>query len=161
MKTRAWGVVLLALVLPVLAGAQTSHIEVTNRAFQEVEVKNAQGTKQLRQVPADKVLPGTNVTYVTTVKNVGTKPAERVVVDDPLPAHMLYGGVSQANAAGAVEVSVDGGQHFGVLTVLQVVDAQGRRRAADAADVTHVRLTMDRPLQPGDSRQFAFRAVLR
>lgn len=160
MKVRALPLAVAMMVLPVVLMAQGSQVEVKNEAFQEVEVLNDRGFKELKQVPAEKVMPGTEVIYVTTVKNVGQEPAERVVVDNPMPEHMLYRGASVLDNTGSVEVSVDGGKRYGVLATLEVDEGHGKPRQAEANDVTHVRFKMDRPLSPGASNRFGFRAVL-
>ena len=155
----SWAVLLVAL--PALAAAvEKSNIEVKNQAFQEVEVVSAQGVKELRQVPAEKVMPGTDVIYVTTVKNVGPKPAENIIIDNPVPAHMQFRTETPDMKAAQVEVSVDGGQQFGPLSALQVTDGPGRKRPAQGKDVTHVRFKVAQPLPPGDVSQFHFRATL-
>jgi uncharacterized repeat protein (TIGR01451 family) len=161
MKARSLGLAAAMCVLPAVLMAQGRSIEVKNEAFQEIEVLNENGTKELRRVPAEKVLPGTEVIYVTTVRNLGKEPAERVVVDNPMPEHMLYRGASVLDESGTVEVSVDGGKRYGLLAALEVDDGLGKARPAEADDVTHVRFKMNRPLRAGGSNRFGFRAVLR
>jgi uncharacterized repeat protein (TIGR01451 family) len=161
MKTRALQWVAVLMLAPGIAAAQGSKVEVKNQAFQEIEVVNDDGTKELKQVPAEKVMPGTEVIYVTTVKNLGDKAAEKIAVDNPMPEHMLYRGASALDDMGVVEVSVDGGRRYGVLSALEVEGAKGHKRPAVANDVTHVRFRMGQPLPPGASNRFGFRAVLR
>ena len=160
MKARGLRWLAAMLVLPAVSMAQTGSIEVKNEAFREIEVVTADGSKRLEQVPAEKVMPGTEVIYITTVKNLGQDPAEQVVVNNPMPDHMLYRGPSLLENSGAVEVSVDGGKRYGTLDALEVNEGDGTVRPAEPKDVTHVRFKMDRPLQPGATNRFGFRAVL-
>ena len=141
--------------------AQRGNLEVKNEVFREVVVTGADGTRALEFVPAGTVVPGNEIVYVTTVTNIGGKPAEQVVIDNPIPEHTTFQANSTFGAGAGVLVSVDGGKQWGDLGTLQVAGADGAPRHAEARDVTHLRFRLANPLAPRASGRFGFRALLR
>jgi uncharacterized repeat protein (TIGR01451 family) len=150
----------LALLYTAGAGAQGS-LQLTNEVFQEVTTTGADGKKTVKRVPATTVVPGTEVIYVVTYKNVGTQPAENVVVTNPVPKELALKSESTAVPGTTVEYSVDGGKTYGALATLRVVGADGKPRAALAGDVTHVRWKLARAVKPGEQGSVSLRAVLK
>ena len=134
-------------------------LKLTNRVFQEIEVKRTDGQTERKTVPAAMVVPGNEVFYVITYENTADKPADNVVVTNPVPAELEY--VSVLGPAPANQVSVDGGRHYGALASLTVTGADGEPRPAVAADVTHVRWTLNGALKPGNSGSLSFKARLK
>jgi uncharacterized repeat protein (TIGR01451 family) len=126
---------------------------------QEVETRGKDGKVRKQMVPAAKVVPGTEVTYVITYRNKGTQPAEKVVINNPVPPELTYQGSSGEGAR--FEVSVDGGVAYGVLPSLRVTGADGKPRPAQPADVTHLRWTLARAVPPGAEGTVRYRALLK
>ena len=134
-------------------------LKLSNQVFQEIEIKRADGETEHKTVPAAMVVPGNEVFYVITYENTGDKPAENVVVTNPVPAELEY--VSVLGPAPANQVSVDGGKHYDALGSLTVTSADGKPRPATAADVTHVRWALNGALKPGSSGTVSFKARLK
>ncbi|MGQ0430759.1 MAG: hypothetical protein ACT4UQ_12575, partial [Gammaproteobacteria bacterium] len=105
------------------------------------------------------VVPGTEVFYVITYRNVGDQPADGVAITNPVPVELEY--VAALGLGPANQVSVDGGKHYGALAGLSVTDADGKSRPAQAADVTHVRWMLASALRPGDGGRVSFKARLK
>lgn len=101
-----------------------------------------------------KVVPGDRLVFTTRYTNGGPEAATDFVVTNPLPAP-----VRLARADG-FEVSVDGGKTFGAFTALRTADADGAPRAAELADVTHVRWRVAR-IAPGASGEVQYFAEVR
>lgn len=137
------------MVGPAMAGP----LEITNVVYQDVETKLPDGKTEHRLAPASTVTPGQEVVYVVTVSNSGDRPADQLVITNPVPASIEF-----VAGDGAV-VSVDGGRRFGALSSLTVRD-RGAVRAARPNDVTHVRWTVAR-VAPGSSDKVSFRARLK
>jgi hypothetical protein len=78
------------------------------------------------------------------------------VIVNPVPATVK---LSQQSAA-RLEVSVDGGKNWGMLSALTVPDAQGNPRAATPDDVTHLRWTIT-SLGQGQSGRAVYSATVR
>lgn len=127
------GAAMLALA-PSAALAQTSPIQLTGDVkVSRVVVENGKERRVL--VEPSVVVPGDALVFTTTYRNNGQEVAKDVVVTNPLPAAIMLA----PEGAEKLMVSVDGGKSFGLLASLRVKDAEGRPRAAQASDVTHIR----------------------
>ncbi len=153
--------ILLSLAaLPALA-AEEGPVVLTLRAETEVTGADAQGKKVVKRVPVTTAVPGTAVIYTLSYRNRGATPAERVVLVNPVPQHMVYLEGSAFGPGAAIEFSVDGGKAFGPADSLRVKGPDGKQRPAVASDFTHLRWTLGQPLAPGASGEAGFRAVLK
>ena len=158
----ALGVVAAAwLLLTVPAPARAADtLELSNAVFQDTEVKGADGTTHHERVPATKVVPGSEVVYVISYKNVGKQPAADVVITNPVPKELAYQSELGPGPSLAPEVSVDAGHTWGQLASLSVKGADGKPRPAQGKDVTHVRWKLPAPLKAGESGTVSYRALL-
>jgi len=153
----------LLLLLPAPAPAQqTGSIVLTSASEVEVTKQNAEGKKEVKRIDAAKaaVVPGDTVIFTVSYANADTKPADRVVVINPVPQHMTYLDKSAEGNGTVIEFSVDGGKTYAAPGKLTVT-AAGTQRPATAADYTHIKWTMGKPLAPGAKGSVSFRAVLR
>jgi uncharacterized repeat protein (TIGR01451 family) len=156
--------VITAAVLVLTAGtiaAQGNPIVVKNVAETEVSVKNAQGAVERKRVPVERAVPGTEVIYTTTFTNNGAKPAGNVAVTNPVPADTTYVAGSAVGDNTDVTYSVDGGKTYQPADKLRVRTADGKERAATAADYTHIRWAYRGELAPGKTGTASFRAVIK
>jgi len=154
----------MLLTLAVLALGATSAraadtVTLHTEALTEVTVVNEKGKTEVRLVEAGRVAPGDEVVYAIHWENSGSKPAESVVITNPIPAHMICTTIEEATPA-RTTVSVDGGKTFGPLAQLTVAGPNGTKRPATLADCTHVRWNFDQPLPPGHKGTLHFRANL-
>lgn len=140
--------------------AQSDPVKVSGRVFQEEVVTAPDGRRAVRHVPAARLYPGNEVIYEVTYANVGKKPTEQVVITNPLPADLGYRPSPARDEGTVFEVSVDHGVTYGDLALLKVREGSGLR-AARASDITHVRWTINEPVQPGQAGKVALRAVIR
>jgi uncharacterized repeat protein (TIGR01451 family) len=108
-------------------------------------------------VPASRAVPGDALVYALGYRNSGSQPAADVVLDNPVPANVVYRG---AGAGGEPEVSVDG-RSFAPIARLTVIDADGTRRPARLAEVKFVRWHLATPIAAGAAGEVSFHAVLR
>lgn len=134
--------------------AQDGGLEITNTAYQEVEVKADDGTVTTRLVPAARVVPGDEVVFEIAYVNTGSEAATDIAIDNPVPPQVSYQG---AAGTPVTAVSVDGGESFGALDSLTVLGADGAPRPATASDVTNLRWIIE-SLAPGASGKVSFRA---
>lgn len=154
--TRTLAALALLAALPALALKGT--IEVKSEVMKETVVTAADGSKSTRLVPAPHAAPGQEVVFVTTVRNVGTQPAEHLVIDNPVPAELIY--KSSGGDTADTLVSADG-KTFEHLERLQLKGADGASRSADAGDVRFLRWTLNQPIKPGESTRVTFRAAVK
>ncbi len=154
-------VVFLALWAGLAFAEQKGSIELTAVAEKEAVVTDAHGKAVKKLVPAGKVLPGDEIVYSVLYKHVGDKPAENVVIDNPIPEHMVYVDGSAEGRDAAITFSVDGGKTYRPAKGLTVKGPDGKPRPATAADYTGVRWTLKKPLKPRESGRVSFRARLK
>jgi len=136
-------------------------IELTSLAEKEITLTDAAGKSVKKLVPAGKVIPGDEIIYSVTFKHVGDKPAEKVVLDNPVPEHTLYVAGSAEGKDAVITFSVDGGKTYHAEKDLKVKKADGTYRPAVPEDYTGVRWTLKKALKPGDSGRVSFRAKLK
>jgi uncharacterized repeat protein (TIGR01451 family) len=110
-------------------------------------------TKETLEEP-NQVLPGDKLVFTTRYTNRGAEPATDFVVTNPLPGPVKLAKVD------SFEVSVDGGKTFGALAALKATAADGTSRAAELADVTHVRWRVA-SIAPGASGEVKYFAEVR
>jgi len=164
MKLFSWVVSVSAFAL--LCAVSTSALAadklvVSSAVFQEVSVVNAEGKNEIQRVPVSKALPGSELIYVITYKNIGDKPVEDVVINNPLAKELLYKDQSAEGKDAAVAVSVDGGAHFGNLALLQIPTPDGASRLAEASDVTHLQFKLSKSVLPQEEGTASFRVILK
>lgn len=102
----------------------------------------------------NQVLPGDQLVFTTRYTNGGNERVDDFVVTNPLPAPVKLAKVD------SFEVSVDGGKSFGALAALKVSGADGKPRAAELGDVTHVRWRVA-SIAPGASGEVKYFAEVR
>lgn len=100
------------------------------------------------------VLPGDRLVFTTRYTNGSDKPVDDFVVTNPLPMPVKLAKVD------SFEVSVDGGKTFGALPALKAAGADGKPRAAELGDVTHVRWRVA-SIAPGASGEVKYFAEVR
>ena len=109
-------------------------------------------------VPADKVVPGVEVTWTVTANNICKQPSDKVTINNAVPAHMTYVASSATGPGADVTFSLDG-KTFGHADQLTVTE-NGATRAARAAEYKHIRWVFKDSLAPGATAVARFRAVL-
>ena len=154
----AFALVVCGLGSQAFAQGAPGCIELKSIAQVQKEVVDANGKKSTQVVPADKVVPGTEVTYVLTANNICKKPADNVTFDNPVPAHMSYVASSATGAGSDISFSLDG-KTFAKPAELTVKE-NGTPRAARADEYKQIRWAFKQALQPGATANASFRAVL-
>ena len=107
-------------------------------------------------VEPQKVVPGNHLVFITKYRNTGDKPVDHFVVTNPVPSPVAL----ESAGADNFDVSVDGGKTWGKLSGLTVVKPGAAPRAAEAADVTHVRWEIP-VIAPGAAGTLEYHAVVR
>ena len=148
---------LLAFILLLTAAPAVAEVTLTNEVFVERSRADAQGRPTVVLEPPSLVAPGDRLVFVLGYRNEGVESATNFIVTNPLPAAVIFESI-EGNGA---EVSVDGGQNWGQLAALSVAQADGSRRSALPADVTHIRWNFSQPIAPGASGRLRFRGIVR
>ena len=144
-----------------IARAQT--VELATKAEREIEVIE-KGARVKKLAPPQKMVPGDELIYTVAYTNKTAKPAEKVMVTNPVPKHTRYKDGSAAGDNADITFSVDGGKTFATPDKLTVVikDKAGKdtARSAAGADYTHIRWVLKQNVAPGQSGTVRFRAVI-
>ncbi len=75
-------------------------VSLRMEAMEEVEVINQDGEKEIQYIAPESVVPGDVVLYTIHYSNQSEKPAESVVITNPIPEHMQF--VEEREVAGFV-----------------------------------------------------------
>lgn len=145
--------------LSAVAFAQQGKIELKTVVEKETVVLTEDGGERIELVTADKVVPGDVVIYTVTYTNVADQAVENVTITNPIAAELEYVADSAFAPGASVAFSVDNGQSFAPLNALSVED-NGEQRAAEVADLTHIRWVLNDELAPGAQGFARFRARL-
>lgn len=164
MKYLSNSVVLFPVLLAAIASAHAQGpsgncVELRNDVQMEMEVTDASGQKSVRLMPPAKVVPGNQVVYVITARNVCKKPVDKLVLNNPVPEHLSYVADSASGAGTDITFSVDG-KNFSKAEALIVQDAEGRTHAARNEDIRSIRWILNGALAPGQSTAVRFRAAV-
>ncbi|MDD5057073.1 MAG: hypothetical protein PHQ60_04305 [Sideroxydans sp.] len=136
--------------------------EVEMNSFAEREtmtVKN--GKKVMVRTPVDKAVPGDEIIYTTTFKNLTAKPAAHIVITNPVPNSSVYVANSATGNSTDITYSVDGGNNFAPAEKLIVKTKEGKTRLAQPAEYTHIRWTYKGDLGAGKSGEISFHAAIK
>jgi len=150
--------VFLGLSLGAIA-QENGTLDVLTVVQKEEVVVSEDGTTESRLVAVASVVPGERVLYTITFTNVGSDPAENVVITNPIATELTYVEGSAFGPGMAVQFSVDSGVTFASAADLTVI-MDNDVRAAAPDDFTHIRWVMQDDLEIGSQRTARFVAVL-
>lgn len=147
---------LLAALMPGPALA-ANQVALDNHVFVERVSTDAEGKQRILLEEPKVVVPGDRLVFVLNYRNAGAQPADKFVVTNPMPAAVRFADAGDTRPV----VSVDGGKQWGLLSDLSVPMAGGERRAAQPADVTHIRWAFQTPIPVGGTGKLMFRGVVK
>jgi uncharacterized repeat protein (TIGR01451 family) len=146
-------VVLAASPALALAAPDAVSLDSTIKLDKAV-TENGQTRHEL--VAPEKVLPGDHLVFRTSYRNTSDKPVDHFVFTNPVPSPVALESAGAEN----LDVSIDGGKTWGKLAQLTVARPGAAPRAAQAADVTHVRWTIP-VIAPGATGTLEYHAIVR
>jgi uncharacterized repeat protein (TIGR01451 family) len=155
----------LALLL-LLGIAHSAHaqdkgcLELKTVAESEQEYVNDAGQKAQRLVPAGKVVPGDEIVWTITAKNICDKAADNIVIANPVPEQMSFVANSAMGVGAEITYSVDG-KAFDAPNALLVNDANGTARTASPDQYRVVRWTYKTAFAPGATAFVRYRALVK
>lgn len=138
---------------------QPQQLDVQTTVHKEVLTTNESGDVEKSLVAADAVAPGDKVYYTIIFRNVGSEPADNVVITNPIADSLFYVDGSAFGPGADIEFSIDGGQTFASADQLRVTEGD-ETRPADGSDFTHVRWVMKNNLAAGAQGTARFAAIL-
>jgi uncharacterized repeat protein (TIGR01451 family) len=158
-KSRMVSMWLGLLVLTSQAVSAQSPVSLQSKVETERMVKQTDGQMVATRLPVKSAVPGEEVIFTNTFSNAGKKPADKLVLTNPIAADLRL--TKAWGDSAVITYSVDGGKVFGAAETLQVKGADGKMRAAKPEDFTHVRWVMRDSLAVGASAAVGFNAQVR
>ncbi len=157
------GRVLVAMLMFAAGGAAQAQnqncIELQTLAQTEEQYTDEQGKAAKRLVPADKIVPGDEVIWTITAKNVCDTAADNIVIANPVPEHMSYVANSAMGVGTTITYSLDG-QKFATTGELTVKADDGSQRPARADEIRAIRWTYTSPFSKGATAFVRYRATV-
>lgn len=147
---------MLAAALPGPAFA-ANQVALDNLVFVERVSTDADGKQHILLEEPKVVIPGDRLVFVLNYHNAGAQPADKFVITNPMPAAVRFADAGDTQPL----VSVDGGTQWGRLGELSVAMPDGTRRAAQPADVTHIRWAFQKPIPAGATGKLMFRGIVK
>lgn len=142
------------------AQAASAPVEVKSIAEREIATVT-NGKREMVRSPVNKAVPGDEIIYTTTFRNLAGKPAANIVITNPVPNDSLYKADSASGANTVVTFSVDGGKRYAAPGKLTVRSKEGKTRPALPTDYTHIRWAYQGELGAGKSGAVSFRAFIK
>ncbi len=143
--------------------ARAQNVELVTKAEKEIEVVE-KGAKVKKLAPPEKMVPGDEVVYTVSYNNKTGKPAEKVLITNPVPKYTRYKDGSATGDNTDITFSADGGKTFATpdKLIVTIKDKSGKdiTRPAAAAEYTHIRWTLKQNVAPGQAGSVRFRAVI-
>lgn len=158
-RTKGMGALRAAIMVAAFASASATAqncIELTTTAESEQQYVNEQGQQATRLVPLEKPVPGSEVVWTITAKNVCDKPVENVAIANPVPEHMTYVANTAMGVGTDIAYSIDG-KSFQAPAALTVSEG-GEQRAAKPEEYRAVRWTYKASFAPGSTAFVRYRA---
>jgi len=160
--------VLVSVVLACAGACLTAHaqaprpgdIELSNIAEMEVVVKTADGKVEKKRQPVEKAIPGSEIIYTSTFRNVGKQAANSISIVNPVPANTTLVGGSAHGEQTEIAFSADGGKTWAAADKVRVTGADGKQRPAGITEFTHIRWNYKGELAPGKQGAVGFRVTV-
>ena len=153
--------VVALFVVAMNASAQTASCVVLKTEGQKEEIyTDAQGKQAKRLVAPAKVIPGDEVIWTITATNTCDKPADRIVVNNNVPEHMVYVADSAFGPGTDIAYSLNG-RDFAKANELTVREADGKTRPARADEIKSVRWTFAKAFEPKSTGFVRYRAKVK
>jgi len=140
---------LLLSVLPAISVSALAQVELKTEMYKVVEIQKANGTSKIEWVKPDSITPGDRVGYRIIVENKGDKPADDIVLNNPVPENTTYVDGSARGANSSIVFSVDQGKTFTTPEKLFIIK-DGKKLPASAKDYSNVRWVLTSPLKAGE-----------
>ena len=136
-------------------------IQLKMVAQKEVVVENEEGEKEVKRVAATTVIPGDHVIYTIEYSNIGSEPADSIVINNPIPENMYYIAGTAGGMNAEIIFSIDGGASYNKPENLKIIDEDGNERPATARDYTHIQWSLATAIIPGGTGSVYYRAELK
>ncbi len=152
---RMMGLAFAGAAMAAQASAQPP-IRFDTQMFVERVTTDINGRPRRILTSTDRTGPGDQVIVVVQWRNEGRQWARGQSIVRPVPRD-----VQIDFSDPAMQLSIDGGQHWGRMDQLWLPTPLGGIRRAVAADITHIRWTLPEEAAPGQTGRLSYRATIR
>ncbi|MFD2428456.1 hypothetical protein ACFSUK_10305 [Sphingobium scionense] len=152
----AWACLLTGLVAPSAVLAQHPDMQLDSRMF--VERIQTDLNYRARRIVAspDRRQPGDQLIFIVDWRNTGQRPVRGYSLVRAVPR-----GTTLDLSDPTMQVSIDGGEHWGRIDQLWLPTPLGGTRRAIASDITHIRWLLANEIPPGESGRLSYRLLAR
>lgn len=140
---------LILTVLPAMSVSALAQVELKTEMYKVVEVQKDNGTSKIEWIAPDSITPGDKVGYRILVENKGDKPADDIVLNNPVPENTVYVAGSARGANSSIVFSVDQGKTFATPEKLFIIK-NGKKLPASAKDYSNVRWVLTSSIKAGE-----------
>jgi uncharacterized repeat protein (TIGR01451 family) len=151
---------LTAIALLASSSLVWSEVVLKNEAFKVVTITSENGAKAEQWQTPEKMLPGDKVGYQISFENTGNEAATDIVIANPIPENTVYVEGSAKGLNTDIEFSTDGGKTYAQPSKL-LIEKDGERVQASAADYTNVRWTLNKPLAIGAESSVQYAVIIK
>jgi hypothetical protein len=139
----------------------TDHIKLKSRLEIEVDNVDDQGQSTKKRIPADIVVPGTEIICSIAYHNSADQNTDRAVITSPIPEQIRYQNQSAFGEKTRVTFSVDNGESFDLPQNLYLTGTTGTSFPAQPDDYTHIRWELQDSIPALASGEVGFRGILK
>ena len=139
---------LIGALFSVVSLGALAQVELKTEMYKVIEVQKDNGTSKIEWVKPDNITPGDKVGYRILVENKGDKPADDIVLNNPVPENTIYIDGSARGANSSIVFSVDQGKTFATPEKL-FITKDGKKLPATAKDYSNVRWLLTSSLKAG------------
>ncbi len=139
----------IGALFSVIALGAFAQVELKTEMYKVVEVQKDNGTSKIEWLTPDNITPGDKVGYRILVENKGDKPADDIVLNNPVPENTTYVDGSARGANSSIVFSVDKGKTFDIPQKLFIIK-NGEKLPATAKDYSNVRWVLTSSLKAGE-----------
>jgi len=140
---------LLLMVLPAISLNAFAQVELKTETYKVIEVPIENGASKIEWIQPNSITPGDRVGYRLIVENKGDKPADNIVLNNPVPENTLYVDGSARGANSSIVFSVDQGKTFAKPEKL-FIQKDGKKLPATAKDYSNIRWILNSVLKAGE-----------
>jgi hypothetical protein len=152
---RMTGLALFGAAMATPAIAQQP-IRLDTQMFVEQVTTDINGRPRRILTSIDRAEPGDQVIVVLQWRNEGRQSVRGQSIVRPVPRDAR---IDLSDPA--MQLSIDGGQHWGRMDQLWLPTPLGGIRRAVATDITHIRWTLPPETAPGQTGRLSYRATIR
>jgi uncharacterized repeat protein (TIGR01451 family) len=155
--------VVLVLCLPLQVWADSNEGGLTGIIEAYRVVVNDEGKEQL--LPADEVRPNDTIEYKLKYNNESTAALQNIVITDPVPSEAAYIAESAfLPQEGKIQFSIDNGASYHawpIKVLIDTADGEHEWRNASPEEVTHIRWTFAKAIDPDQEVVVSYRASVK